>query len=61
MNQEKTKTQKGIVRKIDSLGRIVIPSEFRKELNVTEGSKIEFSLYESDEKKHIEIRKADNQ
>ena len=61
MNQEKTKTQKGIVRKIDSLGRIVIPSEFRKELNVVEGSKIEFSLYESDEKKYIEIRKADNQ
>lgn len=61
MNQEKTKKQKGIVRKIDSLGRIVIPSEFRKELNVVEGSKIEFSLYESDEKKYIEIRKEDNQ
>lgn len=27
---------KGISRKMDDLGRIVIPSEFRKELNINE-------------------------
>lgn len=35
---------KGIARKIDPLGRIVLPSEFRKELNLTEGTKVEMFL-----------------
>lgn len=44
----------GIVRKIDDLGRIVIPKELRKTMNInkkdsleiyTEGNKIIFQLY----------------
>lgn len=31
----------GIVRKMDELGRIVIPKEIRKNLNITEGDALE--------------------
>ena len=31
----------GIVRNIDELGRIVIPKELRKKMNMTEGSPVE--------------------
>ena len=31
----------GIVRAVDDLGRIVIPKEFRKALNITEGENLE--------------------
>lgn len=34
----------GIKRKIDPLGRIVLPSEFRKELGVKEGEQVEMFL-----------------
>ena len=34
----------GVKRKIDPLGRIVLPSEFRKELGVKEGEEVEMFL-----------------
>jgi transcriptional pleiotropic regulator of transition state genes len=42
----------GIVRKIDDLGRVVIPAEMRRTLGVSEGDELEI-LLEGD---HIEIR-----
>jgi AbrB family looped-hinge helix DNA binding protein len=34
----------GIVRKIDDLGRVVIPAEFRRTLGIHEGDELEISL-----------------
>lgn len=34
----------GVKRKIDPLGRIVLPSEFRKELGLKEGQEVEMFL-----------------
>jgi|GEM_PF-1359455 len=42
----------GIVRKIDDLGRIVIPAEMRHTLGVKEGDQLEITL----EGDHIAIR-----
>jgi AbrB family looped-hinge helix DNA binding protein len=42
----------GIVRKIDDLGRVVIPAEMRRSLGVSEGDDLEI-LLEGD---HIAIR-----
>ncbi len=42
----------GIVRKIDDLGRVVIPAEMRRSLGVAEGDELEI-LLEGD---HIAIR-----
>lgn len=42
----------GIVRKIDDLGRIVIPAEMRRVLGVQEGDELEITL----NGRHIEIR-----
>jgi AbrB family looped-hinge helix DNA binding protein len=42
----------GIIRKIDDLGRIVIPAEMRHVLGVKEGDQLEITL-ESD---HIAVR-----
>lgn len=39
---------KGIVRRVDELGRIVLPREMRKMLNVREGSKLEIGIIEGD-------------
>lgn len=36
----------GIVRKIDELGRIVIPKEIRKHLNIKDGEELEISIEE---------------
>lgn len=35
---------KGIVRRVDELGRIVLPREMRKSLNVREGTKLEIGI-----------------
>ena len=35
---------KGIVRRVDELGRIVLPREMRKMLNVRVGSKLEIGV-----------------
>jgi AbrB family looped-hinge helix DNA binding protein len=42
----------GIVRKIDDLGRVVIPAEMRRSLGVEEGDQLEITLSGD----HIEIR-----
>ena len=42
----------GIVRKIDDLGRVVIPAEMRRTLGVSEGDELEIVL----EGDHIAIR-----
>ncbi|MDP2624108.1 MAG: AbrB/MazE/SpoVT family DNA-binding domain-containing protein [Actinomycetota bacterium] len=42
----------GIVRKIDDLGRVVIPAEMRRTLGVREGDQLEIALAGD----HIEIR-----
>ena len=34
----------GVKRRIDPLGRIVLPSEFRKELGIKEGEEVEMFL-----------------
>ncbi|HIT33819.1 MAG TPA: AbrB/MazE/SpoVT family DNA-binding domain-containing protein [Candidatus Faecousia intestinigallinarum] len=34
----------GIVRKVDDLGRIVLPAEIRRMLDIQEGSDVEFYL-----------------
>ncbi len=40
---------KGIVRRIDDLGRIVIPKEIRKTLRIGEGDKVEILLNQNNE------------
>lgn len=37
---------KGIIRKTDNLGRICIPKEYRKELNIEENEEVEIYLTE---------------
>ena len=36
--------QKGIIRRVDELGRIVLPREMRKMLNVRIGTKLEIGI-----------------
>ncbi len=36
-----SKTQNGIVRKIDALGRLVIPTEYLKKLGIEKGTEVE--------------------
>lgn len=38
----------GIIRRIDDLGRIVIPKEFRRELRIYEGDPIVFFISKQD-------------
>lgn len=44
----------GIVRRIDDLGRVVIPKELRKKLNIKEGDPLEYFI---DENNNIVISK----
>jgi looped-hinge helix DNA binding domain, AbrB family len=44
----------GVVRRIDSLGRIVVPKEIRKVLHIREGSQIEFYV---DDQNRIILKK----
>lgn len=45
----------GIVRKVDELGRIVIPKETRSQLAVSEGDSLE--IFIDEDEKHIILRK----
>jgi AbrB family transcriptional regulator (stage V sporulation protein T) len=38
---------KGIVRRVDELGRIVLPREMRKSLNIRVGSKLEIGIVDN--------------
>lgn len=40
----------GIVRRIDDLGRVVIPKEIRRTLRIREGDPLQISLLQSDAK-----------
>lgn len=52
----------GISRQIDPLGRIVVPSEFRKELGINAGDFVEIRLATiGNQKKVIEIRKQEKE
>lgn len=44
MKKIKTGETRGVKRRFDDLGRIVIPKEFRKELNVTNDTQGEMFL-----------------
>ena len=37
----------GIVRRIDDLGRVVLPKEIRRNFNIKEGDALDHKLYES--------------
>ena len=41
--------QKGVIRRIDSLGRLVIPREFRKAQKIKEGDPLEICLLENND------------
>ncbi|WP_234117632.1 AbrB/MazE/SpoVT family DNA-binding domain-containing protein [Clostridium hydrogenum] len=45
----------GIVRKVDELGRIVIPKETRSQLAIREGDSLE--IFVAEDEKHIILRK----
>ena len=47
----------GIVRRIDDLGRVVIPKEVRQQLGIREGDPLE--LYMSDDGKELVLKKYD--
>lgn len=36
----------GVIRKIDNMGRVTIPTEFRKYLNLSKGESVEIVLKE---------------
>ena len=44
----------GIIRRIDELGRLVIPKEMRKRFHLVEGDSVEFII---NEKQEIVIRR----
>lgn len=54
--------QTGVTRKIDELGRIVIPKEIRKNLSIRDGESLE--IYTSDDsiilKKYYEVKKLED-
>ena len=42
----------GIVRRIDDLGRVVIPKEIRKTLRIKEGTPLEITVRENENEKY---------
>lgn len=36
----------GVVRNLDKLGRLVVPKEIRKQLNINEGDAVEFYVHD---------------
>ena len=39
---------KGVVRRVDELGRIVLPREMRKMLDIREGTRLQIGIIEGD-------------
>ena len=55
----------GVVRRIDDLGRVVIPKEIRDQLDIEIGTNIEISMVKIQNDKNskeyvVELRKAEN-
>lgn len=46
MNEFTQQNPKGIIAKVDLLGRIVIPSQWRKQLDIDKGDEVEFFCYD---------------
>ena len=60
-----TRDKIGIIRKVDELGRIVIPKEIRNQLDIDVGTNIEISMVkiQNDKKSKeyvVELRKVEN-
>lgn len=60
-----TRDKIGIIRKVDEMGRIVIPKEIRKQLDIEIGTNVEISMIKiQNDKKNkeyvVELRKAEN-
>ena len=60
-----TRDKIGIIRKVDELGRVVIPKEIRDQLDIDVGTNIEISMVkiQNDKKSKeyvVELRKAEN-
>lgn len=60
-----TRDKIGIIRKVDEMGRIVIPKEIRNQLNIDIGTNVEISMVKiQNDKKNkeyvVELRKAEN-
>ena len=60
-----TRDKIGIIRKVDELGRIVIPKEMRNQLDIDTGTNIEISMVKIQNDKNskeyvVELRKAEN-
>lgn len=60
-----TRDKIGIIRKVDELGRVVIPKEIRSQLDIDVGTNIEISMVkiQNDKKSKeyvVELRKAEN-
>ena len=55
----------GIIRKVDEMGRVVIPKEIRNQLDIEIGTNIEISMVKIQNDKNskeyvVELRKAEN-
>ena len=60
-----TRDKIGIIRKVDEVGRVVIPKEIRDQLDIEIGANIEISMVkiQNDKKSKeyvVELRKAEN-
>lgn len=60
-----TRDKIGIIRKVDEMGRIVIPKEIRNQLDIEIGTNVEISMIKiQNDKKNkeyvVELRKAEN-
>ena len=60
-----TRDKIGIIRKVDEVGRVVIPKEIRDQLDIEIGTNIEISMVkiQNDKKSKeyvVELRKAEN-
>ena len=60
-----TRDKIGIIRKVDELGRVVIPKEIRNQLDIDTGTNIEISMVKiQNDKKNkeyvVELRKVEN-
>ena len=60
-----TRDKIGIIRKVDEMGRIVIPKEIRNQLDIEIGTNVEISMIKiQNDKKNkeyvVELRKVEN-